>query len=281
MSSDRRRITFVIAGAIAALVWAGAATAQEERPLWEVGLLAGAGILPDYPAANESRFEALPLPFFTYRGKVIRSDDKGLLRGRLFRSDRVELDLSLGGAIPVNSTDNVARTGMPDLDWMGEIGPRLEITLARAGEVRIELELPIRAVFSTDFSRVEYEGLVSVPELAYQHDNFLRSGARFKLGVGVAFADSRMLSVFYSVPAQFETAARPRYRAKGGYLGTKVQFSASRRFGDRLRVVAALRYDFHGSAANRASPLFKDTSTTSLGVGVIVSLWQSGATVIE
>ena len=169
----------------------GAMANQHPQPLWEIGALVGVGILPTYPASDQTRFEILPLPYFTYRGEVIRSDDKGLLRGRLFKSDRAEIDVSLAAAFDVDSSDNRARVGMPDLDWLGEIGPRLELTLARAGDVRIEFELPIRAVISTNFtSRANYQGLIMVPELAYHHDDFLGVDARFKFGVSAVFANA-------------------------------------------------------------------------------------------
>ncbi len=255
---------------------------QHPLPLWEVGGVLGVGILPDYPAAGQSRFEVLPLPYFTYRGKVIRSDDKGLLRGRLFHSDRAELDVSLAGAFNVNSTDNDARTGMLDLDWMGEIGPRFEYTLVRAGDAKIDLEFPVRAVLSTNFtSRAGYEGIITVPEVAYQHDDFLGSNARFKLGFGAAFANAKLQSLLYGVPVAYATAVRPAYTAKGGYMGSKIQISASRRFGPNVRVISALRFDFHRGAANDVSPLFKDRTTTTLGVAVIVSLWRSPVLVQE
>jgi outer membrane scaffolding protein for murein synthesis (MipA/OmpV family) len=249
---------------------------QHPQPLWEIGAMVGVGVLPTYPAADQTSFKILPLPYFTYRGEVIRSDDKGLLRGRLFKSDRAEIDISLSGTFDVNSADNRARAGMPDLDWLGEIGPRLEFTLARAGDVRIEFELPVRGVFSTNFgSRFNYEGLIAVPELAYQHDDFLGSDAKFKIGVSAAFANAELQSLFYEVPTAYATATRPAYVAKSGYMGSKLQISASRRFGPRIRILSALRFDFYKGAANDKSPLFKDSSTVTLGIAIIVSLWQS------
>ena len=228
--------------------------------------MVGLAILPTYPASDQTRFEILPLPYFTYRGEVIRSDDKGLLRGRLFKSEVTEIDISLAAAFDVDSSDNRARVGMPDLDWLGEIGPRLEFTLARAGDVRIEFELPVRAVVSTNFTnRANYQGLIVVPELAYQHDDFLGVGARFKFGVSTAFANADLQSLFYAVPAAFASAARPAFTAKGGYMGSKIQISASRRFGERIRVVSALRFDCYKGAANEKSPLFRESSTTTLG----------------
>jgi outer membrane protein len=249
---------------------------QHPQPLWEISAMVGIGVLPTYPAADQTRFEVLPLPYFTYRGEVIRSDDKGLLRGRFFKSEVMEIDISLSGTFDVDSADNRARAGMPDLDWLGEIGPRLEFTLAQAGDVRIEFELPVRGVFSTNFgSRFKYEGLIAVPELAYQHDDFLGSDGKFKIGVSAAFANAELQSLFYGVPTAYATVTRPAYVAKSGYLGSKLQISASRRFGPRIRILSALRFDFYKGAANDKSPLFKDSSTVTLGIAVIVSLWQS------
>jgi len=249
---------------------------QHPQPLWEIGALVGVGILPTYPASDQTTFELLPLPYFIYRGEVIRSDDRGLLRGRLFKSDRAEIDISLSAAFDVDSANNRARAGMPDLDWLGEIGPRLEFTLARAGDVRIEFELPVRGVFSTNFgSRFDYQGLITVPELAYQHDDFLGSDAKFKIGVSAAVANADLQSLFYGVPPAYATETRSAYVAKSGYMGSKMQISASRQFGPRVRILSALRFDFYRGAANDQSPLFKDTTTTTLGIAVIVSLWQS------
>lgn len=101
------------------------ADAAETLPLWELGVVIGAGYAPDYPAADEYSARILPLPYFVYRGKVFRSEESGLLRGRIVQTARVEFDVSVAGAVDTKSHQNDARRGMPDLDWMGQIGPRL------------------------------------------------------------------------------------------------------------------------------------------------------------
>ena len=154
------------AAALSALVVAlGAETAAapdsqpDAKPLFELGVAGGGGYLPDYPAAGQSHFQGLVLPYLAYRGAIVRSDEKGILRGRIVRSDRFELDLSLAGSFAAESDDNDARRGLPDLDYLGEVGPRLQITLARAArDAKIELELPVRAVLSTDFSDLRPAG---------------------------------------------------------------------------------------------------------------------------
>ena len=258
------------------------ALAQQPLPLWELGAAFGAGWLPQYPASNQHRVEALALPYFAYRGKVLRSDDKGLIRGRLAVSENAEFDISLAGALSTNSTDNRARAGMPDLDWMGEVGPRLQLTLARAErDAKIELEVPLRAVISTDFHAVRHVGFVSVPEIAYQHDNFGGRRARLKLGIGAAFADQRFQQTLYGVSSLYATAARPAYNASGGYLGSRVQLSFSQRVSPAIRWIGAVRADFHGGAVNEASPLFRRKNTATVGFALIWTIVRSAATAAE
>ena len=125
------RFAFVLSLASAAFLLAGTpALAEKAKPLLELGFATGGGYLPDYPAANESHSQHNALPYITYRGKFLRSDEKGLLRGRVVSTRNVELDVSLSGAFSVDSGDNDARRGLPDLDYLGEIGPRLQMTIA-------------------------------------------------------------------------------------------------------------------------------------------------------
>ena len=90
----------VLAAALLATGWVASITrpavaAEGGKPLFELGVMGGGGYLPDYPAADESQFRGLALPYIAYRGEVLRSDEKGLLRGRLIHTDDVEFDISL------------------------------------------------------------------------------------------------------------------------------------------------------------------------------------------
>ena len=261
----------------------GAANAQPQtKALWELGVAVGAGYGPDYPAADEYRARILPLPYFVYRGKVFRSEESGLLRGRIFYNDRIDFDVSLAGAVDVQSEKNEARAGMPDLDWMGQIGPRLQIRLAQAARnAHVDFELPVRAVLSTDFSTVDYAGILSEPEIAYQHDNFAGTGASLKLGFGVMFADSRFQDIIYGVDEEFATATRPAYAAKGGYLGSRLQLSGYRPINERIRVFGLVRADFHQGAANEDSPLFRSATTGTAIIGATWLFARSRATVVQ
>ena len=273
----RRALTIGLLGACLSIP-----VAAEEKPLFELGVAGGVGYLPDYPAAGQNHFNGIALPFPVYRGEIIRSDSKGLLRGRLVHSRDFELDISLGGSLDADSDDNDARNGMPDLDHMAEVGPRLQWTFARAARwAKFDLELPVRAVFSTDFSSVEHRGFLIEPQLAYQHDNFLESGTKLKLGLSPVLADEDLQDYFYQVDAPFATATRRAYDGQGGYLGSKVRLLVQYPLGKRLKLFMAGDLNSHHGAANEDSPLFREDLTYGAGVGLIWSFFQSKRTVNE
>jgi len=272
-----------LAGALAgALLAAGPAAAQQAKPLWEVGFAAGGGYLPDYPAAGQNHFNALGLPYLVYRGEFLRAGDKGLVRGRVLKTRDVEFDISVSGSFSVDAEDSDARVGMPDLDYLGEVGPRLQWTLARSGGgAKLDLELPVRAVFSTDLSRIDYRGIRAAPELAYQLADALGTGIALKLGLSADFATEELHDYFYEVEPRFAAAGRPAYRAEGGYLGSKLELSLVRPLNGQIRLFSLASVAYHRGAANEASPLFEDEVNYAVGVGVVVSLWQSRQQVRE
>lgn len=276
-----RRVVAALLLSLSAVA-ARAEEAPQEKPLWEIGVGGGAGWLPDYPAAGQNHVNAIALPYLIYRGQFLRADEKGLLRGRFVKSRDFEFDVSLSGSFSVDSDDNGARRGMPDLDYLAEVGPRLQWTIARAARwAKVDLELPLRAVFSTDLKSVDYRGFLAQPELAYQHGNFFGTGVALKLGVSASFADEELQDYFYEVEAPFATAARPAYDADAGYMGSRLQLSLSKPFGPALRAFLAGRIDFHQGAANEDSPLFREEVTYAAGFGVVWSFFRSQQTVRE
>ncbi|MHB1241528.1 MAG: MipA/OmpV family protein, partial [Gammaproteobacteria bacterium] len=122
-----------------------------EKPLWVAGVGAGFLSVPDYPGSDQQRGYILPLPYFVYRGKFITAGRNGI-QGRLFASKRVHFSLSLSASPPVNSTDNPARRGMPDLRPMVELGPEIDVQLWRSASrrMRLDLRLPVRAAITIE-----------------------------------------------------------------------------------------------------------------------------------
>lgn len=270
-------------GLLGLVLAAPAARAEgDEKPFFELGVVVGAAFLPDYPAAAQNHLQPVALPYFALRGDRIRSDERGLLRGSLLKSDRFEFDVSLDGAFPADSSENDARKGMEDLDWMGEAGPRLQITLVKAArDAKVDLEIPLRAVFSTDFRSLSGRGFSFEPALAYQNVNFLMPRLEVKLSASATFATEDLMDYFYEVPPANVTATRPRFNAKGGYLGSTLNLTLTKPVSRRFRLIAIARGDFHHGAENDQSPLFRDKTTFGGGIALIWSFFQSKRTVRE
>jgi MipA family protein len=263
-----------------AAAFPAAAQPTERRPLLEIGVLGGGGWVPDYPAAGQNHWRALPAPYLIYRGELIRSSDRGV-RGRLYRSGDLEFSLSFNAAFAARSRDNRAREGMPDLGYLGEVGPALRYVAWRGngGQRRITLELPLRAVFSTDFSDIDFRGFTLAPEVAFEHVGLFHPAARSRVGIGPVFSSGLLSDYFYKVEDRFVRSDRPGYDAHGGYLGTRMTFSYRRPVTERISIGGGGRVENFSGAANADSPLYRREWNLTLVAGVSLSLYRSAATV--
>jgi outer membrane scaffolding protein for murein synthesis (MipA/OmpV family) len=245
-----------------------APAAAGELPLWELGAGVGAFALPDYRGSDEARGYVLPVPYAVYRGEFLKADRHGI-RGELFESERVELNLSVAASLPVNSSRNEARAGMPDLDPSVEVGPSLELALWRSGDGRglLELRLPLRAAFTLE-SSPRAIGWVATPNLNLDlPGRGALAGWNFGFLAGPVYGSRRQHEYFYGVAPQFGTPERPAYAAPGGYAGLQFLAAASRRFAG-IWVGAFVRADTLRGAAFEASPLVKRDSYFAAGAAI-------------
>lgn len=237
------------------------------RPEWEFGVGATGFTLPDYRGSDESRGYVFPLPYVIYRGEHLRVDRQGL-RGIFFQSDRVEINLSLAASPPVNSDENRARQGMPHLDPTLEIGPRLDVMLARdpGRQWALQLRIPARAAIATDLSYTKGVGYIVSPHLNLTtHPVF--AGGRWNFGaqLGPIWASSEYHQYYYGVDARFATPERPAYHAPGGYAGSSALVSLTRRIG-KWWVAGFARYDTLKGAAFEESPLVRRDYAVMAGI---------------
>lgn len=201
------KISTFIAGAGFLAATLTAQAQDRDLPLWEVGVVSGVVSMPAYPASTERSSRALVLPFFFYRGEVLRADQSSI-SARLLRADDYEFDVGFVASLPANSNDIAARSSMPDLGTLIEFGPRLKMTLARpTSGSRVGLELPVRAVLEFN-SGVQPQGVSFEPELLYETRDF-SAGWRWSVSGSLVLGDSRLNQYFYGVAPQFATAARP------------------------------------------------------------------------
>lgn len=232
-----------------------------DLPLWEAGIGLGALHNPHYLGAEQTDTYVLPLPYFVYRGSYLRAD-RGGIRGLLYESDRLELRLSLGGSLPVNSDDNDARAGMDDLDLLIDAGPNLQYTLYQDDTHLWRLDLPVQGVFSLGQAFLYHRGWTSNPRVHYQRDI---GDWTLTTSLGPVFSDVRFHRYFYDVGAEDVTAERPFYEAKSGYTGTRASLGLRRRVGEWFVGAYFRYYDLHG-AANEDSPLVRQTDYFSAGL---------------
>jgi MipA family protein len=243
------------------------AAVADTLPLWEAGFGAALVDFPDYRGADERHTFALPFPYLEYRGEFLKADRESI-RGVLFKRPGLELNLSVHGSIPVNSSDNSARAAMPNLDPTLEVGPNLEFKLSRTERSKLDLRLPLRGVMASDFRHVNDAGWVFQPQVNLDLSG-LGADCDWKFGAaaGPLFATRRFHQYFYGVAPQFSTAIRPAYDAPGGYSGSQITLALSKRF-SQFWIGGFARYDRLNGAAFIDSPLVKSHEAFAAGVAL-------------
>jgi len=250
------------------------------KPLWEVGIGGFAGAVADYPGSNQYRVRGLPLPFFIYRGDFFKSDANG---PRLQKSSGiVEWELSGGGSLASNSKGG-ARAGMPNLDYLLEVGPKAKITLAKPTDTsRLTLDLAVREAISTNFSsRLRSQGALFAPDIAYQERAIFGSQWSGRASIGAQFATASLQRYYYEVEPQYALPGRPAYDARAGYLGATLSLTAFRQVTRSFTVFVGLDVDNYDGAANVDSPLLRTRNNLGAAVGFAWSIGQSKRQVNE
>ena len=243
------------------------------RPLWEVGVASFGVKSPAYPGAAQSVSRGLVLPWFVYRGPVLRAEG-GTVGARLMKSQTVELDVGFGGALRASSNDVKVRQGMPDLGYQFELGPRARITLARpSADAIVRLNLPLRGVFEAN-GGIKQRGFAFEPSLSYADLN-VGGGWGMTASAGVIIGDQKLSQFYYGVPSQFATPARAAFTAKSGLITPRAQLSLLYRATNDLRVFGFVRADFPGRGVNRDSPLHLKDKGTAFGIGAVWTFGRS------
>ena len=255
---------------------------NERLPLWEAGVGGGMIESPNYPASSERNFVALALPYVIYRGDIFRVGGRGGARAVFLENDRLELDMSFGGAFAADSDDNTVREGMPELDYLVEIGPQLiykikDFSFSGGGNSRLNARLQARAVFSTDFGGFDGRGFVFEPTLTYQQRGVFLPETGFSLALRATWATEKLQDYFYEVTPEYATTVRPAYDAKSGYLGAELSAGLAFPVVKNVRGFLTTSVQFNSGSANENSPLFEKDVTYSVGVGFVWRAYKSDA----
>lgn len=242
-------------------------------PRWEVGLGLGVLSVPFYRGADTGRTYILPVPYVVYRGTYLQMDEEGL-RGQLFTSDRLKLDVSVAGGVPVPEDNEGARAGMSKLHPTIEVGPQLEYRLWRREDRRAALWLhwPVRSAFTVNWGEFQHQGWVVSPYVEYK----TRYGGTdtaapwtVSVGAGPLFADRSYHAYFYEVPAGKATSSRHEFHADAGYSGSRVTLTLHRRVG-HWWLGAFARADSLQGAVFGDSPLVRRDGYYAVGAAAAI-----------
>lgn len=250
---------------------------EEPLPLWELGVGAGAFSLPQYMGSDERYTYPFAFPYLIYRGERWRLDRTGL-RNRVFDSDRLSLDLSLSGGLPVKNT-NRARAGMPKIYLTGEIGPKINWQISDSERIGWSAHLASRAAVNI---KGKYVGWVTEPYLRYTYRTPVSAGnLRIKTDIGALYGSKKYHDTYYGVAPVYATATRPVYQAKAGlhslYMKARIRYPLRK----KLELFASLQARTLATGVVKDSPLVKSKVYTTAALGVIWLFATSDETVMR
>ncbi len=228
----------------------------------DLGVGIGAMYYPDYLGSDQTNTLFIPYPYVSYKSENLEIDGNGV-DAELFDIKNLSLRLSLSGSLPVKSSG--AREGMSDLDPSFEVGPALVYSLYEKDGLSLKLDMPIRAVISSDFKGLDYRGYISDPKLSIEYD--FSDGYNFQLHTGGVFADSRYHNYIYGVGLNDVSEDRYLYKTDAGYSGYKTSMGIEKKF-EKLWLGAFVRhYSLTGSIFSH-SPLVSKNSAIYGGIFV-------------
>ena len=277
--------------AFSLLLWPGTVLfAQEESPatpsedeeapaLWELRLAAFGRYAPVYPGSDESDLTVLPIPVPVYRGSFLNFGENldQVARGDIRETKRMRLGIDLDFTFGEHSSDIPVRRGMPDLDFMFELGPELEIKLDERTPEQGEffLALQLRAGVSFDGLNPSSRGFVLSPEFEYRRDQAFGGDNLLSLRFKPTWASEDFMDYYYEVEPAFATAMRPAYNAASGYLGSRFTAALTRQINEKLVLGISASYQIYNGAKNRPSSLHQSNSGGSIQAALVWTLAES------
>lgn len=236
----------------------------------EVGVGAFTTVLPKYMGSNEQDTYTVPFPFFYYKSEQIEVN-RNTFTGFLMNHKHWYLDLSASGNIPVDSQKTKAREGMPDLDFVGEIGPAVKYYFVGhpASSEQLNMSFNVRKGYAIDTSNLDSVGWRYGSNITYnkQIPSVYRGNLSLSLAANVNYASSDYSQYYYGVTNEFVTSSRPEHHANSGYLGSAVSAGITWRR-NSWWLGSFVKYNSFHNTSQKNSPLLTDKNNWSLGIGV-------------
>ncbi len=237
---------------------------SQNKTEWAMGIGLGVFEYNLYPGAKETNRILFPVPYFTFKSPRFEID-RGI-KSFLYHSETIVLDISADFGLPVDSEETQARKGMPDLDFMLQVGPSLEFLITNKNYFDIRFEVPLRVAYALDFNQAENIGYLIEPRLSFNHRRSIKTGLAHKATIGLKFATQDFHQYYYDVTEAFVTADRPEFNSDSGYGGSFVKYRISYKTGDFI-YWAFLRYQSLRGAVFEDSPLVLDKDYYFVGIG--------------
>jgi outer membrane scaffolding protein for murein synthesis (MipA/OmpV family) len=230
---------------------------------WEFGVGLGGLSIPHYRGSDQRDEYIAPVPYVKFKGNRLKVDREG---GRyyFYNGEQLKIDLSAAFAFPVDSNENTARQGMPDLDAILEVGPRFQWHLWESQDHRLRLRFaaPIRAAIN--LSDAGNEGWFFAPYFQIRYYSTMETA----FSIGPMWASEKFHDYYYQVDSAYATAGRPAYDAKAGYSGFRLTLTNSHRISKHYWWGGFMRYDSLSGAEFVDSPLVKKKDALFIGFAI-------------
>jgi outer membrane scaffolding protein for murein synthesis (MipA/OmpV family) len=243
-----------------------------DLPRVELGLATATFKTPHYPSSSQDRARSATIPIIIYRGDYLISDDDGI-RSELADTNNYNFNLSFGVSFPADNSDNKARIGMPDIDWIFELGPAFEYFFQRKEDRQFSLRTGLRGAVTTDFGFTKYLGHVIHPILSYRKF-FDDMKARISFRAGSIWANEGVQDNIFEIREKYTTNKRKRFNAKSGILESHIDMSFTYQFSNRFRMFSFIQRNFYNNP-NNESFLYEVNEATSMGIGFIWMFYVS------
>ncbi|MCO7226697.1 MipA/OmpV family protein [Pleionea sp. CnH1-48] len=243
------------------------ASLSEDEALLEIGVSVATVYVPHYEGSDQTKTVAFPFPYLVYKSNKFSFDQTGAKR-HLIESDTWELDYSFWGTFPIESEENDARKGMPDLDWLIQTGPAINYKWIHEEGFSATFEFPLRIAITTDFSYLDYSGWQLSPTFRTEKDWYV-NGDKWQLTTITSLYHSNkdFHDFYYSVAPDFATTERPAYEADRGFGGYQFIVGLTYRSGD-FWVGTFARHRSLENATFIDSPLVRQKDNVYVGLAV-------------
>ncbi len=246
----------------------------ESLPRLEIGVAAAALQVPAYPSSSVVSDRQFIVPWFIYRSDKVQVKDGGV-ELIAYQSDRLIIDLGIGGSLNADTSETPLREGMPDIDFLFEVGPRFNVPFLDSTKNNIRSRLnwftSLRFAVSTDFRRLDFRGPLLNTEVEYRLEGFSNNKLSFNTSVFANWLGDDLMDYFFAVDDEFVTATRPAFDANAGFLNAGVSLGVSYRPTPALTTFLGLGYTSYKGSENDDSPLFEDDINTSI---ILAASWR-------